>query len=234
MTDRSLLYTAGSPFARAVRIVLDELCLDYERKEEITTPTVEDRARATPTLQVPTFWDGDVHLWESTLIIEYLLSQYDSRAPELPTLARGVARQETYWRDRLILSTLHTLGTAATTISQMKWGGISVGDSDYLQRNAERLPHLFAWLELELVSDTDGFLPGCLSVQDIFLTCHIDFIKNRPIDLDARLNEVPKLQGLIERVRSRETLKNNPIYWWEPGVTGYEDDGTPIYQESTS
>ena len=96
MTNRALLFTTGSIFARAVRIVLDELCLDYERREEITTPAVEDRAKATPTLQVPTFWDGDVHLWESTLIIEYLLSKYDSRTPEMPTLARGIARQETY------------------------------------------------------------------------------------------------------------------------------------------
>ena len=103
MTNRSLLYTSGSPFARAVRIVLDELCLDYERKEELTTPTAEDRAKATPTLQVPTFLDGDVHLWESTLIIEYLLSKYDDHASELPTLAHEIASQGTYWRDRLVL-----------------------------------------------------------------------------------------------------------------------------------
>ena len=32
---RALLFTTGSPFARAVRIILDELGLDYERKEEI-------------------------------------------------------------------------------------------------------------------------------------------------------------------------------------------------------
>ena len=232
MTNRALLYTTGSIFARAVRIVLDELCLDYERKEEITTPAVEDRVKATPTLQVPTFWDGDVHLWESTLIIEYLLTQYDSRTPEMPTLAREIARQETYWRDRLVLSTVHTLGTSVAIVSQMKSGGISIEDSAFLQRNAERLPHLLGWLESELVSDSEGFLPDCLSVQDIYLTCHIDFIENRPIELDARLNAVPKIQALIERVRSRESLQNNPIYWWEPGVIGYEDDGTPIYQKS--
>ncbi len=62
---RTLLFTTGSPFARGVRIILDELGLDYERKEEITTPSVEERASATPTLQVPTLWDGDTILWES-------------------------------------------------------------------------------------------------------------------------------------------------------------------------
>ena len=44
---RALLFTTGSPFARAVRIVLDELGLDYERREEITTPSAEERAAAT-------------------------------------------------------------------------------------------------------------------------------------------------------------------------------------------
>lgn len=233
MTNRALLFTTGSTFARAVRIVLDELCLDYERREEITTPAVEDRARATPTLQVPTFWDGDVHLWESTLIIEYLLSRYDSRKPEVPMLAHELARQETYWQDRLILSTIHTFGTSVGIVSQMKAGEISIKDSAYLQRNAERLSHLLGWLEHELVSDTEGFLPDCLSVQDVFLTCHIDFTQNRPIDLDVSLDDAPKIQALINRVRSRESLKNNPIYWWEPGVIGYEDDGTPVYQKST-
>jgi glutathione S-transferase len=213
---------------------LDELCLDYERREEITTPSAEERAKATPTLQVPTFWDGDVHLWESTLIIEYLLSQYDSRTSELPTLAPRIAREESYWGDRLVLSTIHTLGTSIGIVSQMKSSGVSLEDAAYLQRNSERLSHVLGWLELELCSDTDGFFPGALSVQDIFLTCNIDFIENRPIDLDARLDDVPKIQALIDRVRKRGSLQNNPIYWWEPGVIGYENDGTPIYQESSS
>ena len=45
---RTLLFTTGSPFARGVRVILDELGLDYERREEITTPTVEERASASP------------------------------------------------------------------------------------------------------------------------------------------------------------------------------------------
>ena len=69
MNKRALLFTTGSPFSRIVRVVLDELSLEYERREEITTPTSESRAESTPTLQVPTFWDGDVHLWESELTV---------------------------------------------------------------------------------------------------------------------------------------------------------------------
>jgi glutathione S-transferase len=78
---------------RIVRVVLDELGLDYERREEITTPTSESRAASTPTLQVPTFWDGDVHLWESGLIVEYLLSNYSAPTGESPPLAKSLVRE---------------------------------------------------------------------------------------------------------------------------------------------
>jgi len=84
---RSLMFTTGSPYARGIRIILDELGLGYEHKEEITASTVEEGAKATPTLQVPTLWDGDTTLWESGLIADYLLSTYAERPDASPPLA---------------------------------------------------------------------------------------------------------------------------------------------------
>lgn len=52
---RALQYTAGSPFARAVRILLDELDLDYVRRELQAAPAKHD-SETSPTMQVPTFW----------------------------------------------------------------------------------------------------------------------------------------------------------------------------------
>jgi glutathione S-transferase len=227
---RALLYTTGSPFARAVRIVLDELNLHYEKREEITTPSVEQRAAASPTLQVPTFWDGDVRLWESGLIAEYLLHRYKQRPAAEPPLAERAWRTADEWRDKLILSTIQTLGTAVTTISQMKWAGVAVGDNAHLTRSADRLPHLMGWLEDQLPDDRSGFLPGCLSVQDILLACHVRFAENRPIGIDPRTASHRKIAALLSRLDARASFRANPIRWWEPGVTGYEADGTPIYR----
>ena len=90
---RSLLYTTGSPFARGIRVVLDEIGLDYERREETTTPSAASRAEWTPALQVPTLHDGDLTLWESGVIAEYLLATYpqrvgaDLRQPDVSDLA---------------------------------------------------------------------------------------------------------------------------------------------------
>ena len=71
-----LRFTTGSPFARAVRIVLSEKGLDYEKTEEITTSPAEERNRDAPTLQVPALNDGTVQLWDSLVIIEYLMASY--------------------------------------------------------------------------------------------------------------------------------------------------------------
>jgi glutathione S-transferase len=226
---RALLFTTGSPFARAIRIILDELQLDYERREEITTPSVQQRAAASPTLQVPVYWDGDVRLWESDLIAEYLLQRYKKRPNAKPPLAERAWRTSSEWRDKLILSTIQTIGTAITTISQMKWAGVALGDNAHLTRAAHRLPYAMQWLEDQLPDARSGFLPDCLSVQDIFLACHLRFAENRPIGIDPQIPDHPRIAALLSRLDERPSFRANPIWWWEPGVTGYEADGTPIY-----
>lgn len=225
---RALLFTTGSPFARAVRVILDELGLDYERREEITTPTAQQRAAATPTLQVPTLWDGDVHLWESGLIAEYLLRSYPDRVGR-PQLYASAWRSEDEWRDKLTFSTIQTFGSAVTTVSQFKWTGVDKETNAHLTRCADRAPHLLGWLEAKLTDENSGSIPDYVSVQDIFLACRIRFTENRPIGIDLGLREYPKISALVERLDARPSFVNNPIYWWEPGVTGYDPDGTPIY-----
>jgi glutathione S-transferase len=214
-----------------VRVVLDELGLDYERREEITTPTSEGRAESTPTLQVPTFWDGDVHLWESGLIVEYLLANYEVSQEGNPPLAKSLTRTESHWHDRLVASSIHTLGTSATIIGQMKWGGTSVEDSDYLAVCSEQFPYLLGWLEKQILTEGEGFQTGLLSIQDIALGCHFGYILNRPIGIDPKLENFPNIRSLIDYLNERESFKRNPILWWEPGVIGYAEDGvTPVYK----
>lgn len=225
---RRLLFTTGSPFARAVRVVLAEIGLDYERAEEITTPAPDERARATPTLQVPTFWDGDLRLWESGLIAEYLVATYPGRAPAERPLVGAAWRPQSAWQDRLSFATVQTLGTAVTTISQMTWSGVRHDQAAYLSTAAARLPHLLGWLDAAIGAD-GGFYPGVLSLQDVFLTCHLGFAANRPLGLDTDWSRWPRVATLVEACEARASFRDNPVRWWEPGVTGYAPDGTPVY-----
>ena len=228
---RRLLFTTGSPFARAVRIVLDELELDYERQEEITTPSAQQRAAATPTLQVPTLWDGDITLWESGTIVEYLLSTYRGRSSGTPPMADFAFRATHEWRDKLVFSTIQTFGTAATTISQLKWSGVTIADNAHLQRSAEKLTYILDWLEAQFDGNGEGLLPGCVSMQDIFLAVHVRFVQARPLGIDLPMTKFESISALLQRLDERPSFKSNPIWWWEPGVVGYEADGKPIYKK---
>lgn len=213
---RALLFTPGSPFARAVRIVLHELDLDYERREQSGWETAEDRARSTPTLQVPTLWDGDLVLWDSELICAYLLATYPGRAREGTALARVPVRPGQEWRDGLVMATVRNLGVAVTTVSQLTWTGVTPRDNAHARRCADRLLHSLGWLEEQLAAAGEGFLPGTLSLQDIFLACIVRFLQNRPLGLDPELDRHPRIDALLRRLDLRDSFVASPIEWWAP------------------
>jgi glutathione S-transferase len=218
---RKLYFTTGSPFARAVRIVLAEKKLAFERDETFTTPSVEERANVSPTLQVPTLVDGDMRLWDSGLIIEYLMATYPNpRAePGHKPFATEYVRSGHLWRDKLVHATLQTLGASTGTISQLQWSGIRHEDNAHATRSAIRNQHLFDWFEGELVSAEEGFVPGVISVQDVLLAAWCQFIDRRPLRIEWRAKHRPKTAALVERLASRPSFKAEPALWWEPGVT---------------
>jgi glutathione S-transferase len=223
---RKLFFTTGSPFARAVRIVLAEKGLDFERDETFTTPSVEERAKVAPTLQVPTLVDGDLRLWDSAVILEYLTATYPNpTAPEgHKPFATDYVRPEHRWRDKLVHATLQTFGVSTATVSQLHWAGIRQQDNAHASRCAARNQHLLDWFEGELVSDEDGFVPSIVSVQDVLLTCWCQFIERRPVSLTWRAKHQPKLEALISRLEDRPSFTQEPALWWEPGVTYADPD----------
>lgn len=229
---RALLFTIGSPYARGVRILLDELGLDYEPRQFLAAPSLAELDKTAPTLQVPTFWDGDVTLWDSGVIAEYLVGKYPGASGESPPLAPHLTRPGLEVQDRLLLATVQTLGTAITTISQMTWTGVTLPGNSFLERCADRVQGILSWLEQQL-STSEGFFRGSLAVQDIFLACHLRFAQNRPLGLDLRLDRHPNVSALLDRLDTRGSFRRNPIPWWEPGVISYELDGvTPVYENA--
>jgi glutathione S-transferase len=115
----------------------------------------------------------------------------------------------------------------------MRWGGTSIEDSDYLTVCSQQFPYLLGWLEKQIPAEGEGFQSDLLSIQDIALGCHFGYIMNRPIGIDSQLDRFPKIEKLLNRLNERDSFKNNPILWWEPGVIGYAEDGvTPVYKDS--
>ncbi|TGR36099.1 glutathione S-transferase N-terminal domain-containing protein, partial [Mesorhizobium sp. M8A.F.Ca.ET.198.01.1.1] len=99
-------------------------------------PSAASRAEWTPALQVPTLRDGDLTLWESGVIADYLLATYPQRVGRDPALASSMWRAGSEWQDRLLFASIQTLGTAATTISQMQWSGVGHHGNSHLTRCA--------------------------------------------------------------------------------------------------
>jgi glutathione S-transferase len=218
---RKLFFTTGSPFTRAVRIVLAEKGLEFERDETYTTPSVEERAKVAPTLQVPTLIDGDLKLWDSAVILEYLMTTYPNPpAPEgHKPFAAEYVRSGHRWRDKLVHATLQTFGVSTATVSQLRWAGLRQEDNAHASRCAARNQHVLDWFEGELVSTDDGFVPGVVSVQDVLLACWCQFIERRPVSLTWQAEHRPKVEALVSRLQDRPAFRQEPALWWEPGVT---------------
>jgi glutathione S-transferase len=226
-----LMYSQGSPFARGIRVILNELALPYQGAEPEAAPTPDQLGTATPTMQVPTLRDGDLTLWDSATIAEYLLATYRTRPATAPPLASVVWRSDHLWRDKQLFSTIQTFGTAATTISQLTWSGVRVDGNSHLRRCADRMNHILGWLEGKFTSGQSGLLPDCLSVQDIFLVCHIRFVQARPLGVDLKLSRYEGISRLVDALDRRPSFRANPVWWWDPDVTGYASDGTPTYAD---
>ena len=215
----SLYFTPGSPFGRAIRIIMDEIGLEWDAQEASTTDNVAERLKRTPALQVPILFEKGLTLWDSSVITEYLLSAYGTRPVRdgLTPLAQNIARDDHKWTDKLLFATIQTLGESTVLVSQMRWSSIKPAQSTHVARNVDRVLSLLVWFEGQIEKSGDGFIPDCLSVQDIFCICHLMFITHRPLDIEWDRASTPKLAALYRRLEKRPSFLANPIEWWEPG-----------------
>jgi len=196
----------ATPYGRKVRIVLAELGLDYERDQTgASERPSEALARLNPALRVPILEDGEMVLFESTLIIEYLLSRHPGRAADAPApaLACALTRPAQHWEDHKLLGVLDALLESIANLRQLALSGIQPEQSSYLQRQQERIQRILDWLEPR--AEPEGLLPGSFSVQDATLVCALDFgeryavfpWRGRPRleALHARLSQRPSVAG---------------------------------------
>jgi len=176
---------------------------------------------------VPTLIDGGITLWDSAVILEYLMATYPHpRAPEggHQPFATEYVRPDRLWRDKLVHATLQTFGVSTATVSQLQWSGIRHEDNGHGTRSVIRTRHLLDWFESELVGIEDGFVTGLVSVQDVLLACWCQFIERRPLRIAWKADHRPKVEALVARLATRPSFLEEPALWWEPGVTYADPD----------
>lgn len=172
---RKLYMTPISPFGRKVRIVLIEKRLDFERDEVRGMRPVQAIAALNPALTIPVLVDGDLTLFDSSVIVEYLFETYPNAGPDMsPPLVRAQVRPDQRWHDHKVLGITKVLMETAATMLIFRGVGLGPEQNAYLERHQKRLASCLDWLEEQ--ATPAGFAPGWFSPMDIGLICALGLI----------------------------------------------------------
>ena len=202
---RKLVFSsAGSPYARKVRIVLHEKGLPYQEDIRPGLRPVEELRALNPNLALPVLIDGSESLFGSNLIIEYLLESY----PDIKTADAGVpfanrlANPERRWRDLKILTTIESFADTMVNVRHFRTDGMRADSSRYMARQESRINASLDWLETE--ATPEGFWRGVFSLMDIALICPLHYAETRGV---IRWRNRPKLAALYEHWQHRESVQ---------------------------
>lgn len=139
-----------SPYAQKVKIALYEKGIPFEPvTPNIFAPQGETEFLASsPRLEVPSLIDGDVHVFDSTIILEYI----EDRWPEKPLLPKAPAERA---RVRMLEEICDTYVEAISwAIAEIRVFGRArdAFADDLLNRAAGQIDGVYAWLEKQLGS----------------------------------------------------------------------------------
>ena len=191
-----------SLFTGKVRIALDEKGLDYElvsvpfSRSAGYEPKHPEVVRLNPKRQVPVLVDGDLALYDSTLILEYL----EDRHPMPPLLppdaaARARCRQLEGAADEILFPRVFDL------IQEVFYKGEPARDDARIASARAAIADHYAELERRL--DGGSYLAGDYSIADIGYFMTVTFAAN----LGAPLGDAhPRLRAWYERVLARPAV----------------------------
>ena len=137
-----------SPYAQKVKIMLLEKGLPFEAQTpNMAAPqSLADFTNGNPRAEVPLLVDGDLRVFDSTIICEYLEDKYPAK-PMRPTSAEDRARV------RMIEDTLDTIYEGVTwAVFEIEGWGRAKGElrATLLSRASKQIGSFNGWLEREL------------------------------------------------------------------------------------
>jgi glutathione S-transferase len=206
----TLYDNAFSPFARKVRMVLEQKGLEAVYVDGLRRENHSLLQSANGRVEVPALMDGDLTVVNSSDIVAYL----DHRYPENPVLpgepaARARARAWERTAD-------DTIDPILVDISYWLWAERPDEMPDGLLAAARAdMDQVYSALESEL--GDDGFVCGALTVADFALFPHLMSVKAMGVPIDRDV--YPRLSGWLKRMlaldicqadlaRTRDYVKN--------------------------
>ena len=209
----SFYFTARSPYARKVRILLDELDTPHEPIElkpgDMDGKLFgEDYEGMVPSLRVPGIRDGEQVVFESNFIMAYLFQNHPLKIPPKydPPLATAMVRSTHQWHDNMVLATIETLLNSAINIAFLRLSGVNVDEVRYLRRERNRCESAMDWLEQH--ATPEGFIPGVFSAADINTICTFQWMDVRKV---MPWRGRPNLEAIVSRYENRPSVVSNPL-----------------------
>lgn len=201
---RTLYMSPFSPYTRKIRVMLAEKGLAYENKKVATDRFPADYARTVnPCARVPALDDDGRVLFESNVILDYLLTRYPDTpkdAPQ-PPLVKTLVRADKRWEDWETLVAIETMLNSGLTM--LRFGAHSgvTADPPYLARDHQRVQSILYWLDQR--ATPEGFVPGWFSVLDLNLVITLQWIDFRKL---FEWRGRPNIDKLVAFHASRPTL----------------------------
>jgi len=185
-----------SPYARKVRIALYEKGIPFERIRALHGDCNRtDFVHVNPRAEVPALVDGDLAIYDSTIICEYLEDNYPS--PNLYPATPGLRA-----RCRLIEELADTrLDAAAYAVSVIEFGR---GESHQGMHEAASRDFRRLYAELEKLLGSQNYFCGEFSLADIAVYPHV--VTAGFLGYAADSYEHRALLGWIERLADRPSI----------------------------
>lgn len=191
-----------APNTRSVRAVwlLEELGLDYEVSfHKLGDPGMRspDYLKVHPMGRVPALEDGDVVIFESGAIVQYVLAKYgDGRlAPDVSSPAFAEYLQWLHYAEGMIMPPVNVIVVETVLLPADRRN----------QTNVDRATKLLSRMLTAVDAALDGreYLAGEFSGADI-MSGHACIVANR---LGADISDKPKLSAYIDRLQARPALQ---------------------------
>lgn len=188
-----------APFARSVRVrwLLEELGLPYELRTLPPISTTSPFSQDTPTGKVPTLEDGDVVMFESIAILEYLLERHAGGrlAPPVGTPARGPFLQWMHYAESTAFPPLGYLARHTFALPAHERSAESLRDNRLLASLVLALPE-------RVLGGSEYLLADGFSAADIALGYTVGTAR-----LLGVLDEFPNLGAYLARLSKRPAFE---------------------------
>ncbi|MGQ0577474.1 MAG: glutathione S-transferase family protein [Betaproteobacteria bacterium] len=206
-------YGSGSPYAWRVWLALEHKAVDYELKTisfsagDLKRP---EYLKINPRHKVPAITDGDLSLYESAAIVEYLDEQYASGKKLFPgnTRQRALVRRLVREADEYVAHALERLVDQVLFTPPDQWDAVEIASAR--KALGRELGNFEAYMSAD-------YLAGELSAADITLypliALGLRMEKKKP-DLDVRGAIGPKLGAWMKRFEALPYFdKTYPPHW---------------------